>query len=175
MIMKERFEDVFIQYFPKVKSFAALLLKSENEAEDVAQDVFIKLWEKKDLWEDNLEINYLYTMVKNAVFNRIKRKNIESKYIDSQLELHGMEELWEFEDPLIELYRDELYQLMKLALEQMPQKRRQIFEMSRFQNLNNNEIAKKMNLSVRTVEQHIYLVLKEIKKLIFIAIFLMKI
>lgn len=175
MIMKERFEDIFIQYFPKVRSFAAILLKSEYEAEDVAQDVFIKLWEKEEVWEDNLEINYLYTMVKNAVFNRIKRKNIESKYIDLQLDLQGVGDLWEFEDPLNELYSEELYLLLKLALEQLPENRRQVFEMSRFQNLSNKEIAEKMNLSVRTVEQHIYLVLKELKKLIYIAIFLMKI
>jgi len=46
--------------------------------------------------------------------------------------------------------------------------------MSRFQHLSNKEIADKMNLSVRTVEQHIYLALKELKKLLLIAIFLMK-
>jgi|AGTN01.3.fsa_nt_gi RNA polymerase sigma factor, sigma-70 family/RNA polymerase sigma-70 factor, Bacteroides expansion family 1 len=171
---RTKFEEIFIQYFPKVRTFAAILLKSEQEAEDVAQDVFVKLWEQPDLWEGNLVRNYLYTMVKNHVFNRIKRKNIESEYINSQTNLHSLEEMEEFKDPLNEIYLEELQLLLKISLEQMPDKRRQVFEMSRFQHLSNKEIAERMNLSVRTVEQHLYLVLKDLKKLFLIAIFLMK-
>ncbi|MEA4948113.1 MAG: RNA polymerase sigma-70 factor [Petrimonas sp.] len=171
---RTEFEEIFIQYFPKVKAFAAILLKSEQEAEDVAQDIFVKLWEQPDLWEGYLVRNYLYTMVKNHVFNRIKRKNIEFKYINSQMNLHSLDEIAEFKDPLNEIYHEELQLLLKLSLEQMPDKRRQVFEMSRFQDLSNHEIAEKLNLSVRTVEQHIYLALKELKKLFLIAIFLMK-
>lgn len=171
---KREFEEIFIHYFPKVRTFAAVLLKSEQEAEDVAQDIFVKLWEQPELWEGNLVRNYLYTMVKNHVFNRIKRKNLESKYINAQLDIHSFEEIAEFKDPLNELYHEELQLLLKLSLEQLPDKRRQIFEMSRFEHLSNNEIAERMNLSVRTVEQHIYLVLKDLKKLFLIAIFLIK-
>lgn len=171
---RREFEEIFIQYFPKVRTFAAILLKSEQEAEDVAQDIFVKLWEEPDLWEGNLVRNYLYTMVKNHVFNRIKRKNIESNYISSQMNLQLLEEMTEFKDPLNEIYHEELQLLLKLSLEQMPEKRRQVFEMSRFQHLSNHEIAERMNLSVRTVEQHIYLVLKDLKKLLLVAIFLIK-
>ncbi|HAR38381.1 MAG: RNA polymerase sigma-70 factor [Bacteroidetes bacterium GWD2_45_23] len=171
---KTRFEEIFIQYFSKVRSFAAILLKSEQEAEDVAQDIFVKLWEEPELWEGSLAKNYLYTMVKNSILNRIKRKNIESNYINHQINLQSSDELAEFEDPLNEMYREELHLLLKVALEQMPDKRREVFEMSRFHHLSNQEIAEKLDLSVRTVEQHIYLVLKDLKKLILIAIFLMK-
>jgi RNA polymerase sigma-70 factor (ECF subfamily) len=171
---KARFEEIFMQYFSTVRSFAAILLKSEQEAEDVAQDIFVKLWEEPDLWKENLPKNYLYTMVKNSILNRIKRKNLESNYIHLQINAHGQEELSEFEDPLNEMYREELHLLLRLALEQMPGKRKEVFEMSRFQKLSNQEIAIKLNLSVRTVEQHIYLALKDLKKLILIAIFLMK-
>ena len=171
---RREFEEIFLQYFPKVRTFATILLKSEQEAEDIAQDIFVKLWEQPDLWERNLVRNYLYTMVKNHVFNRIKRKNIESEYINSQMNLHSLEEMTEFKDPLNEIYLEELQLLLKLSLEQMPDKRRQVFEMSRFQHLSNNEIAERMNLSVRTVEQHIYLALKDLKKLFLIAIFLIK-
>lgn len=170
-----KFEELFLQYFPKIRLFAAILLKSEQEAEDVAQDIFVKLWEAPELWEVKLERNYLYTMVKNNVFNRIKRKNLESDYVDRQLDLQGTLEQSEFEDPLNEIYHEELLLLLKVALEQMPDKRRMVFEMSRFAHLSNQEIAEKMHLSVRTVEQHIYLVLKELKKLLLIAIFLIKI
>jgi len=169
---KRDFEKIFIQYFPKVKNFATLLLKSEQEAEDVAQDIFVKLWEQPELWKDNFIRNYLYTMVKNHVLNRIKHKNIETDYINSKINSQTIEEIAEFKDPLDNLYHEELALLLKLSLEQLPEKRRQVFEMSRFQHLGNQEIAEKLDLSVRTVEQHIYLVLKDLKKLFLIAIFL---
>ena len=60
---RREFEKIFVQYFPKVRTFAAILLKSEHEAEDIAQDIFVKLWEQPDLWEGNLVRSYLYTMV----------------------------------------------------------------------------------------------------------------
>lgn len=171
---KAKFEKIFLQYFPKVRMFAAALLKSEQEAEDVAQDVFVKLWEQPDLWEGDLVRSYLYAMVRNHIFNRIKRKNIENKYIDTQTNQLFWEELVEFKDPLNDIYHEELKLLLKLTLEQMPGKRRKIFEMSRFQHLSNRAIAEKTGLSVRTVEQHIYLALKELKKILFIALFLIK-
>ncbi|MEA5129899.1 MAG: RNA polymerase sigma-70 factor [Proteiniphilum sp.] len=171
---RKQFEEIFIQYFPKARTFAAILLKSEQEAEDIAQDIFVKLWEQPNLWEENLVRNYLYTMVKNHVFNRIKRKNIESNYINSQINLSSPEDMTEFKDPLNEVYLEEMQLLLKLSLEQMPDKRRQVFEMSRFEHLSNNDIAEKMDLSVRTVEQHIYLALKDLKKLFFIAFFFIK-
>ncbi len=71
---KIKFEELFIQYFPKVRAFAAILLKSEQEAEDVAQDIFVKLWEEPRLWEEDIAKNYLYTMVKNSVFSRVIRE-----------------------------------------------------------------------------------------------------
>jgi RNA polymerase sigma-70 factor (ECF subfamily) len=171
---EREFEEIFIQYFPKVRTYAAILLKSKQEAEDVAQDIFVKLWEQPDLWERDLVRNYLYTMVKNHVLNHIKRKNIESKYIHTQINSQSWAEMTEFKDPLNEIYVQELQLLLRLSLEQLPDKRRQIFEMSRFENLSNNEIAERLNLSVRTVEQHIYLVLKDLKKLFLIAIFFIK-
>ncbi|MDR0422588.1 MAG: RNA polymerase sigma-70 factor [Proteiniphilum sp.] len=171
---RKEFEKLFIRYFPKVRSFARILLKSEQDAEDVAQDIFVKLWEQPEIWEKNFVRNYLYTMVKNHIFNRIKRKNIESGYIHSQIDTLSPGDLAEFRDPLDEMYLDEMRLLLKLALERMPEKRRKVFEMSRFQHLSNSEIAVRLNLSVRTVEQHIYLALRELKKLFLFAVFLIK-
>lgn len=149
-----------------------MLLKSEHEAEDVAQDIFVKLWEQPDLWEDGLPQGYLFAMVKNRIFNKIKRRNFEGNYINSQIDLQLSHEAFGFEDPLNEMYREDIRLLLMLSLDQMPDKRREIFKMSRFQNLSNRDIADKMNLSVRTVEQHIYLALKELKKSLLLAVLL---
>ena len=73
------------------------------------------------------------------------------------------------DDPL---YYEEALLLMRLTLDRMPERRRQIFEMSRMQGLSNAEIAEQLQLSVRTVEHQIYLALKELKKTMLLFVLL---
>ena len=70
-----RFKKFFDLNFPKVKTFAWQLLKSEEDAEDIAQDIFVKLWEKPDLWLEREKLDsYLYTVVRNHIYNFLKHK-----------------------------------------------------------------------------------------------------
>lgn len=74
------------------------------------------------------------------------------------------------DNPLDSLYYKEIKLLILLAMEQMPEKRRQVFTMSRFEKISNQDIAEKLNLSIRTVEHHIYLALSDLKKIIIYSI-----
>lgn len=79
-----KFQKFFIANFPKVKNFAQMLLKSEAEAEDVAQDVFCKLWLQPEIWLDagkDLD-NYLFILTRNIVLNIFKHQQIEQEYQD---------------------------------------------------------------------------------------------
>lgn len=66
-----KFQRFFISNFPKVKNYAQLLLKSEVDAEDVAQDIFCKLWLQPEIWLDNENEldNYLFIMTRNIILN----------------------------------------------------------------------------------------------------------
>ena len=78
-----RFKKFFDLNFPKVKTFAWQLLKSEEDAEDIAQDIFVKLWEKPDLWLEREKLDsYLYTVVRNHIYNFLKHKAVEYDYLD---------------------------------------------------------------------------------------------
>ena len=108
-------------------------------------------------------------MVRNQINTIIKHKSVEFNY-QEQL---AQEDSPSFEaDIHDELYAKEIELLLKLALDSMPEQRKKVFIMSRKEGLSNQEIADNLQLSIRTVERHIYLALQELKKVILIAFFL---
>ena len=171
--LAQEFEKIFTAYFSASKRFAFLLLKSEEDAEDIAQDVFAKLWTQPQVWTDNKDIaTYIYAMTKNATFNFIKHKKIEQAYQEQFIEKSLIEELFISEDTLEPIYYKEAELIIRLVLDRLPPRRKEIFVLSRFKKMNNPQIAEKYQISIRTVEHQIYLALLEMKKAIFIAFFL---
>lgn len=165
------FERLFNRLYPRVKLFAMQLLKHEDEAEDVAQNVFAKLWEMPEKWsEDNVD-SYVFVMTRNHVLNVIRYHRLHESGVvnsDDNADATLPAELGA-DDPL---YYEETLLLMRLTLDRMPERRRQIFEMSRMQGLSNAVIAEQLQLSVRTVEHQIYLALKELKKTMLLFVLL---
>ena len=172
-----RFRQFFTINFPKVKNFAQMLLKSEVDAEDVAQDIFFKLWQQPELWVNNDEDmdNYLFIMTRNMILNIFKHQRIEQEYQEELYDKTILYELTENDEILNHVYYKEMLLLVHLTLEKMPERRRIIFEMSRFKGLSHKEIADKLGISIRTVEHQIYLALIELKKiLLFFLLFFYK-
>ena len=76
--LARQFEIIFTTHYSAVKYFSINLLKSEEDAEDIIQDVFAKLWTQPEVWLKNKDIGqYIYAMTKNTTFNFIKRKRVE--------------------------------------------------------------------------------------------------
>ena len=127
-----KFQRFFISNFPKVKNYAQLLLKSE-----VAQDIFCKLWLQPEIWLDNENEldNYLFIMTRNIILNIFKHQQIEREYQEGYLEKTVLHELIEGEDALNNIYYEEMLLVVRLTLEKMPERRRLIFELSRFKGL----------------------------------------
>ena len=157
---KRKFEQFFILTFPKVKAFAWKILHSEEDAEDIAQDIFVKLWDNPEIWE-NKETwdSYIYTMAHQSVELNYQEKLSQENSPSYEFDMYD------------KLYAKELQLLIKLTLDNMPEQRRKVFSMSRQRGMSNQEIADNLQLSVRTVERHIYLALQELKKVILIAFF----
>lgn len=172
ILLAQQFETIFTNYFPTVKHFALTLLKSGEDAEDIAQDVFAKLWTQPQLWVNNNDINtYIYAMAKHSTFNFIRHKKIVQEYEEGVIQKSLIDELFNSEDPFDPIYYREALLIIKLVLDRQPERRRIIFEMSRFKHMSHHEIAETLKISVRTVEQQIYRTLLELKKSIFIAFF----
>lgn len=162
------FRSLFMSYFPKVKYFIRHLVKSEIIAEELSQDVFMKIWENREQLGAVESFNsYVYRIAKNMALNYLRRKYLEDTYLD---EYEG-ETFVTIEG---ELYAREMRLLEQLTVSRMPRKRKAIYEMSRKEGLTNDEIAIRMGVSKKTVENHLNLALKEIRKTLslFVSFFL---
>ena len=82
IFLARRFEKIFHSGFPLVKRFALMLLKSEEDAEDMAQEVFTQLWEQPELWANHTSSmnDYLFIITKNAIFDYLRHRQVEQNY-----------------------------------------------------------------------------------------------
>ncbi len=155
------YDALFLIYYPKVKNFLWGFLKDEQEAFDMAQDIFYKVWvNRKDISKVKSLKAYLFQMAKNMIYNHYEHNLVKESYI-----AWYEPELSEFD---ITDYIDarELEILIDITIEQMPEQRRRIFIMSRKEGMNNDCIAEKLQINKRTVENHITQALKDIRNLI---------
>jgi RNA polymerase sigma-70 factor (ECF subfamily) len=162
---KNAFKLLFEKYYPLFISFAQRLLKDEIEAEDLIQDVFMRVWVgRANLNEDKHFKNYLLVSIRNEIFQHFRHAfRTESggqflEIIDDGINLET------------ELSAKELEQRVSVIVSRMPHRRREIFNLSRCDKLSNQEIAQRLGISVRTVEKHIEQALSDIRKNISISI-----
>lgn len=162
--MQREFEVIFKSYFVPVKSFIRKLVKTDDDAEDIAQDVFTQLWLRPEVWKDNAEVGrYIYRMAKYRAltFLRDNARIADHGLVDA--DLAQVERVGDDTSAIDPIIHEETTLLLQMALDRMPPKRREIFSMSRFEGLSHKEIAQKLGLSVRTVESHIYAALTALK------------
>lgn len=167
---EQAFESLFLHYFPRIKGFISGILQNEEEAEDISQDIFVSMWQNKDRLTDIENLNaYLFRMAKNTVFRHIERSLLFRDYQQQQAERSSFSSA-NNETIEEEIYAKELEYLISVAVEKMPSQRKQIYKMSRMEGLSNDEIAERLVISKRTVENHLTLALADIRKLIGIFI-----
>lgn len=166
------FDALYTRYVPRVEAFACCMLKDRSEAEDLAHDLFLKLWESRESLQQVRSVrNYLFRMTKNAVFDRFEHKAVDARYRQSA----APKDLREIvsNDLVEQIDRQELLLLIDMAIEKMPPQRRNVFRMSRFEGVSYQEIALRLGISQKTVEYHIHEALAELRKLILIlAVFI---
>ena len=146
----QQFERLFKMHFKALTLFAQQFVADLDTAQDLCQKVFISLWEKRSQIDLNQSIkSYLYTAVRNRCLNHIRdHQKFRSTVLDLDCANFDILEMQPFDTP------HELKQKIDLALQSLPEKCRQVFEMSRLQQLKYREIAEELNISQKTVEAH---------------------
>ena len=168
----EALDVLYLHYAPKVRDFVFRLLHDATEAEDLTHDIFLRVWEQRQTVGNVLSFkNYLFRMTRNAVFNVFKHRSIEQSYQQrTEVRDGGMVAP---EKPDERVSTDDLMQLIDLAVSNMPEQRRKVFCMSRYDHMSYNDIARELNISPKTVQYHISGALAELRKLLSaIAVFI---
>lgn len=167
---REAFGHYFRAHFEALVNFALGYLNDRDTSVDVVQEVFINFWNMREsISKDQNVKSYLFTSVKHRCLNYIRdHKKFRSRFLDVELELEVPV------DTTDALEQDEVAGQIEEALGKLPEKCRQIFELSRFEELKYREIAERLDISVKTVEAQMSKALrilsKELKDLIGILI-----
>jgi len=150
-------QELFKTYYKGLCLFARQYIHDNEKVEDIVQDVFLNIWEKGELnASDNQVKSYLYTSVRNRCLNYIRdhkkfNDNIDTTSIENSFESNRIE------------YR-ELEHLIKTAIASLPEKCREVFELSRFKEMKYQEIADALGISVKTVEAQMSKALKVLRE-----------
>lgn len=158
---KNSFDMLFRKYYPQLVRFAIGYTKDGSEAEEIVQDVFVKVWENAA--KMNIEtsvIAYLYASVRNHSLNFIKHEKTKKKYEQEESILPKSDDI-----PLEDKVDMNLFRIiLGKALENLPSKCREIFEMAKFEGLSYDEIADYLQVSEKTVENQMGIALKKIRE-----------
>lgn len=162
----EALDLLYLTYAPKVRDFAFRLLRDATEAEDITHDIFLRIWEQRATVGNILSFKgYLFRMTRNAVFNAFKRRQVRSRYRSERAA--GTEGGGIADTPADErVTTEDLLEMIDLVVKNMPEQRRRIFCMSRYENLSYNDIAQQLDISPKTVQYHISGALAELRKLL---------
>lgn len=162
------FELVFKTYYPKLCTYAFGYTRQMESAEDIVKDFFVKLWSDREQLNISSSLSgYLFHSVRNACINYLQR----DIRLNKTLSLDEMNRLGiKINEPqsenysLEKIYAEELESQIMIEVENLPERCKEIFRLSRFENLSHKEIAAKLNIAENTVKVQIYKALKRIKK-----------
>lgn len=154
------FTELYERYRLQVYKHAFLFHQDYDKAQDVMQEVFVKLWQKKE----NIEIKsnfagYIQSIVRHIILNQIAHQKIAQKHYD-YTEWNQVNQSNAVEDYIIE---KELTEILQSKIDKLPRKMKEIFILSRQEQLSHQEISDQLKISTKTVRQQIYNALLNLK------------
>lgn len=157
----EAFSLFFKKYRRIVYYFSLKYLSDPDESEELVQSVFVSIWEHRRLIDKKKSLkNYLYRSVVNAIYNSLKKRAVRRAYIIQEISKpEGAT------DPYIQIFDNDLRDKLGKIIEFLPPRQQKILNYRRLEGLSSEDIAQKLNISVRTVDNQIYratILLKEI-------------
>jgi RNA polymerase sigma-70 factor (ECF subfamily) len=163
-------KSLYILFYPVLAAYCNKYVKNEETARDIIQDIFMKVWENRCKIDFSVPLHsYLLKLAHHHCINYLQRLKVEKKYLhDVSIQLLEMET--HYDDLFDQLAADAMQERINRTVEQLPAQCRDIFHKSRYEGMSHQDIARNLNISVRTVETQIYRALKTLKKVLFFLV-----
>ncbi|MFA6769607.1 MAG: RNA polymerase sigma-70 factor [Bacteroidales bacterium] len=157
---KDAYERIYILYFNRIYIFILRYIISKSLAYDLTQDIFVKIWEKKEQLADvrNLQ-SYLYRMAKNHTLDMLKHISISQKAIKN-IEYHYVKQVNSVDIKYVE---KEYFEFLEAAIIDLPERTRIIFKLCREEGRSYKEVAEELGISSDTVKHHMVQSMKTLK------------
>lgn len=150
---EEAFVYIFNTYYDRLINYAGRIVRDEEQAHDLVQEAYCRLFEARRTINIQLSIqSYLYKAVYNNCMNAIKHRKVEHNYIDQELLDFYFTEIVQTPEAEVELLGEDIQSALEEAIGKLPERCREVFILSKIDELSNKEIAEKLDISVKTVE-----------------------
>lgn len=172
-IFTEYFKAFYLQYAGDLVFFARQFVDT-HAAEDIVHDIFLKIWDKRStiIVEENIR-NYLLSMVQHACYDYLKHQQVKDTFMNKAVQQIKLDELKYYESPKDYLWDKDKIEAVYASIEKLPSKRREIFKKAYLEEKKHTDIAEELDISVRTVETHIYKALKFLRDSLITFFFLL--
>jgi len=146
------FYHIYERYCKRLYGFVLRYIKQEQDAEEIVQEVFIKIWEARDKIDvySSFE-SFIFTIAYNSTISMFRKKTKEKKYMEHLRSLQQVEKAPDLTD---EIHFNELNDQVQTLLNELTPRQKEIFQLSREEGLSHEEIAKKLDITVNTVKKH---------------------
>ena len=163
------FEQFYITWYSRAKYFAREYVHSESDAENIIQDVFLHLYERRDLMDAYTNLTaYLFTSIKNRCLDYLRKWVLEQETAQGVQDEFEMELRMKYDS--LEIFNTQfsdetdIGELLDNALQKLPERCRNIFIMNKLEGKKQNEIAEELNLSINTVESQMGIAYKKLRE-----------
>ena len=146
------FYNIYERYCKRLYGFVLRYIKQKEDAEEIVQEVFVKIWESRNKIDAYSSFeSFLFTIAYNTTISLLRKRANEHKYLEH---LKSLQQFNSSPDLIDEINFNELNNRVKLLLNELTPRQKEIFQLSREDGLTHDEIAKKLDISVNTVKKH---------------------
>jgi len=154
-------EELFNHYYPRLFNFSKSILKLEDGIDDILQEVFVKIWKSRKNIKSTSTFNaYIFTITRNLLLNDLRRR-LNEKNSKEEVKKLSLAEEYSLSEQIDFL---ELKEKIDSIVNELPTRQKEIFLLSRSEGLSHNEISEKLGIKPKTVEYHITLAVRCLKK-----------
>ncbi|MGV3528070.1 MAG: RNA polymerase sigma factor [Flavisolibacter sp.] len=155
------FSSLFHQYWDNIYGVALMLTKSAAIAEDMVQEIFVKVWLKRSLLPEveNFQ-NFLFIVARNHIFDELRKRSREQDFVNHLIAYFKSDP----GNPELDLLHKESGRLLQAAVSKLPEQQRQVYVLSREQGLSQDQIAAQLGISRNTVRNHMARALQSLRE-----------